>query len=405
MKLTTTHSLLHSLLIFFMLFAAQAVYANSGKAFSIKGKVSVNGETMTLATTLKEGDLIVTGEKSAVKVIMKDGTVLDIMENTLFAIEKYAYKADAPEESSSAFNLLGGAFRYVSGLIAKKDPTKTKLSAGTATIGIRGTFIDVVVPVSQEAVDASQQYLGSLSTEQRAAYEGAFGTAGTIITGTTDGAGDTFAVRTSIGEATVTFPDGSTMKVGAGNRGTRNLSTGATSTAAAAPDPIAAAAIAMAADPTNPAAVAEAIAGMSAADAALVISTLVNNATTLGVSKTALLAAVGNAVKANTAIATGVAYVTSALSPADVDAFKATITAAAPEQAAAIEAATNSGKTLDPNPTNTSAFNLQAGETEGTLQVTLDDGTTLIIETTNSSGTPLTTEEIAEVIEAANSPS
>jgi hypothetical protein len=110
-------------------------------------------------------------------------------------------------------------------------------------------------------------------------------------------------------------------------------------------------------------------------------------------------------VKANTALATGVAYVTSALSPADAEAFKTTITAAAPEQAAAIEAATNSGKTLDPNPTNTSAFNLQAGETEGTLEVVLDDGTTLIIETTNSSGTPLTTEEIAEVIEAANSPS
>ncbi|GJM05148.1 MAG: hypothetical protein DHS20C09_11390 [marine bacterium B5-7] len=377
-----------------MLLGVQAVQANTGKAFNIKGKVVVNGEPLTLATTLKEGDVILTGEKSSVKVVMKDGTVLDISENTAFAIDKYAYKAEAPEESSSAFSLLGGAFRYVSGLIAKKDPTKTRLTAGTATIGIRGTFVDVTSPLGLQTLQQLRSQYPAADIE--------LVTVGTV-TGSTDGAGDTLAVRTSIGEATITLPDGTTLNVVAGQIGTINTTTGAASTAAAAPDPIAAAAIAMANDPENAAA---AIADMSDADAALVIAALVNNATQLGATKEAVLAAVSKAVASKPSIAVGAAYITSALSPADAATFTATITAAAPEQAAAIEAASNSGKTLETAPATASIFNLRvATDGSGDVIVTNEDGSETRIENTNTGGSPLTTEQIQEALEAINSPS
>tara|TARA_R110000782_G_scaffold95970_6_gene180201 strand:+ start:3951 stop:5069 length:1119 start_codon:yes stop_codon:yes gene_type:complete len=370
MKLSIIKTLTHSLIALFVLIGAQAVQANTGKAFSIKGKALVNDEPLTLGTTLKAGDKIVTGDKSAVRVVMKDGTVIDIQENSGFKITQYTFKEEAPEESSSAFDIFGGAVRYISGLIAKKDPTKVKLSAGTATIGIRGSFMNINTGVT---------------------------------VGQSDGAGMTaLSVLSSVGQATVTLPDGSTLDVVAGQIGTINTNTGASSTAAAASDPIAAAAIAMANNPENAAA---AIANMSDADAALAIAALVNNATQLGATKESVLAAVSKAVASKPSAAVGAAYITSALSPADAATFAATIAAAAPDQADAINAASNSGKTLDPAPASTtSAFNLREG-IDGEVIVTLEDGTEVTIENNNPGGTPLTTQQIQEQLEILNSPS
>ncbi|MEM6998933.1 MAG: FecR domain-containing protein [Pseudomonadota bacterium] len=360
--------LLHSFLILFLLFSVQAAQANTGKAFTIVGTATVNDEVLTLGTVLKEGDRIVTGEKSSVRVVMKDGTVIDIQENSGLTISQYAYKEDAPEESSSAFSILGGAVRYISGLIAKKDPNKVKLTAGTATIGIRGTFVNVDTGWNvSAAIDST-----------------GFGT---------------LAVQTSVGEASVTLPDGSTLNVVAGNIGTINTSTGATSTAAAPPDPIAAAAIAMA---SNPAGAAAAIATMSDADAALAIAALVNNATQLGATKEAVLAAVQTAVASKPSAAVGTAYITSALSPADAATFATAIKAAAPDQAAAIDAASGSGSTLDPAPATGTTFNLREGA-DGDVIVTLEDGTEVTIENNNPGGTPLTTEQIQEQLEILTS--
>jgi len=373
MKLSTLKSLSHSFLVLFILFSAQTAFADTGKAFSIKGKVTVNGEPMTLATTLKAGDVIKTAKDSSVKVVMKDGTAIDILENTEFKISKYSFKQDAPEESSSAFNLIGGAFRYVSGLIAKKDPSKVKLTAGTATIGIRGTFVDVSSPTS----------------------------AG--ISGAGDGGGNTLAVRTSIGAATVTFPDGTSMNVASGQIGTRNLSTGVTATNTSPPDAVAAAAIAMAADPANAAA---ALSTMSAADAALAMATLVNNAASLGADTTALTQALSSVVTANPSLATGLAYVTSAVSsdPTVSAALTTAIKTAAPDQADAVDAASSSGDALEQAPPpSTSEFNLRVA-TDGSVEVLDEDGEVIgTIENTNPSGSPLTTEQIQEALEIINS--
>jgi len=93
-------ALIHSVFVLFLLTSVQVALANTGKPFTIKGKVTVNGEALTLATVLKEGDSIVTGEKSSVRVVMKDGSVIDVQENSGFEISQYAYKEEAPEEST-----------------------------------------------------------------------------------------------------------------------------------------------------------------------------------------------------------------------------------------------------------------------------------------------------------------
>lgn len=411
--------LIQSFFIFFLLIGVQSAYANTGKAFSIKGKVTVNGEPLTLASEIKEGDLIETEEGSSVKIIMKDGSVLDIDASTLFEISEYAYNEAAPEKNKGAFDLLSGAFRYVSGLIAKKDPSKIALTAGTATIGIRGSFASVRTgrAGSQSGrlrVSERREFMRTFIAKDKALK--AELVAGTITSreyfrsrrqakrdarkeaGLTS---ETVAVEMAIGSAelTITNADGSTstLSITKGTTGTMNVSTGATSTTPTS-NAVAVAAEAMAANPDNAAA---ALANMTAAEKALVISVLINNASSMTPPATTanIVKAVGNAVKADKNLAATAAYVSSALSPGNKEAFKTAITTAAPEQVDAISDATEAGTKLGNAPVSKSVFNLRTNP-DGTISAEDEDGNTLTIDANNASGTPLTTEEIQETLEA-----
>jgi FecR protein len=349
-------SLIRSLIILILLVGAQVSYANSGKAFSITGTATVNDEPLTLSTELKEGDIIKTTEGSAVKVIMQDKTVLDINEKTSFKITKYAYNKDAPDEGSSSFSLLKGTFRYISGLIAKKDPNKVKFSAGTATIGIRGTFSTI-------------------------------GFDGTEVSATS-----------SIGTTKISFADGTSITVSKGQTGSFNFSTGRSSVGATtSADSIGAAALAIAADPATAAA---ALADMSAAEQTLVMAAIMNNTAQLGVSPTALTSIVSNVVAANPAMAVGLAYVAGALNGSSE--VTNAIIANAPEGAeAAIEAASNQGENLEPAPatgSGESQFPLRTGiEGEGEGEGEAEGDPIL------PGGSPLDTETFISITEEANS--
>ena len=122
--------------------------ANTGKAIIIKGTAVINDAELSSGSTIKEGDIIKTGANGSVKIIMKDRTVLDIGENTRFELSEYSYSKETPAKNKSIFKLLGakgavrlkGAFRYISGLIAKNRPQNVQVAVGTATIGVRGSF-------------------------------------------------------------------------------------------------------------------------------------------------------------------------------------------------------------------------------------------------------------------------
>jgi FecR-like protein len=308
------NSLIQYTLIILLFIGAQVVQANTGKAFSIKGTANVNGDRLTLSSEVKEGDIITTDKNSSVKIIMEDKTVLDIQENTRFKISKYQYKETSPETGSSSFEILKGTFRYISGLIAKKRSQNVSITAGTATIGIRGSFDTITFD------------------------------------------GTTIAVDTSIGTAVITFASGQTLTITAGNTGSFNFSSGQSSvTPTSTPDPIAQAASDIASNPTNADNVDTALDNLGDADSVMVIAALINNASQLGVTNTNTLAsALSNAVKSNSNLAVGLAYVASALSPANAQTFANAIKTAAPDQADAIQDASTQGKSFAPAPKTTS---------------------------------------------------
>ena len=116
-----------------------------GRILIFEGDVRVNGEQVTDNTPLNQEDTVATGPDSSVTIVLSDNSVLDLDGNSEIAISDYNFDASVPEENTSQIGVLAGTLRYVSGKIAKDDPNNVSFSAGTSTIGVRGTFISISV--------------------------------------------------------------------------------------------------------------------------------------------------------------------------------------------------------------------------------------------------------------------
>lgn len=124
---------------------SNVAWASVGRILIFEGDVKVNGEPVTTETRLNIEDSVSTGEDSTVTIVLADNSVLDLESNSEVSISEYYYDASASEQNTSQIDVLAGTLRYVSGKIAKDDPENVSFSAGTSTIGVRGTFISISV--------------------------------------------------------------------------------------------------------------------------------------------------------------------------------------------------------------------------------------------------------------------
>jgi hypothetical protein len=115
---------------------------------------------------LAEGDPVFAGERirtgagTALQIEFNDKSRFTLGPNTEFEVEKYFQAAGgSSDEEAFASRVFKGAFRYVSGLIAKKKRQNVRIITAVATIGIRGTHFEGEVTERQEkdgkTVDAS----------------------------------------------------------------------------------------------------------------------------------------------------------------------------------------------------------------------------------------------------------
>jgi len=116
-----------------------------GRILVFEGDVRVNGEQVSAETVLNQDDTVSTGADGAVTIVLADNSVLDLENDSEIEINDYYYNAAEPQGNTSQIGVLAGTLRYVSGKIAKDDPTDVSFSAGTSTIGVRGTFISISV--------------------------------------------------------------------------------------------------------------------------------------------------------------------------------------------------------------------------------------------------------------------
>jgi OmpA-OmpF porin, OOP family len=139
--------------------AAQA-QANAATVFAVNGDVSIKRGERTLpvrqGTRLRQGDEISTTAGADALVRFDDGSRMAVRESSTLQLEKLLVRGFA-EQREKVLALLQGGLRYISGRNTKRQ--KFALTTSTATIGIRGTDIEVLVSEDAIGNDPNGTYL------------------------------------------------------------------------------------------------------------------------------------------------------------------------------------------------------------------------------------------------------
>ena len=138
---------------------AEAAAPSVGRVARITGDQGATAQAsgasarkLTTGDSLFAGERIRTGAGTTLQVEFLDKSRLTLGPNTEFEVERYA-------EEAFHSRVFKGAFRFVSGLIARQQPKNMLVNVPVATIGIRGTHFEGEVSERQEkdgkTVDAS----------------------------------------------------------------------------------------------------------------------------------------------------------------------------------------------------------------------------------------------------------
>lgn len=123
--------------------AAGAVAQPIGRIETISGPVEITRADGTRVTVAKgdavyAGDVIETGAKAVVSMVLADDSVFSLGDNGRIVLDEMVYDPSA-QTGKLGMSLVTGVMSFVSGQIAKTDPDAMVLSTPIATVGIRGT--------------------------------------------------------------------------------------------------------------------------------------------------------------------------------------------------------------------------------------------------------------------------
>jgi hypothetical protein len=318
-------------LFLLLLILSSNLWAADGHLIQVSGQVRVNGLIADDSAKINKGDKITTGAGASVKLVLTDGSVIDIKSESEIDINDYLFAPEDEGKNTSDISIIKGALRYISGLIAKTDPTKISFLAGTATIGVRGTY-------SQIAYD------------------------GKIV-----------KVDSSVGIMTITFTGQPTSVVGTGQSGVASTQTATVAIAlSTVPDAVGELAKLIAKSPKDTTAIEDAMAKLSTEDLALTVAVLINNARALNVDPATITATVASVVSVKPAAAAIIVVVASILDKTNAETYKDAAIGAAPGQTNAIEnAVEKANKIIDVLTTQAANSTAENGATAAP-QLTLD---------------------------------
>lgn len=134
--------------------SAKATATNTSTA-DVAGRVSqLTGETFAVSPEGKRrplqkgsavfaGDTVDASEGGFAVLSMADSTRITLPGGSSMLVAAYRYAPASPQTSVASFKLIKGAVRAVTGAIAKAEPNNVKFFTETATVGIRGTALDL----------------------------------------------------------------------------------------------------------------------------------------------------------------------------------------------------------------------------------------------------------------------
>lgn len=122
--------------------------AASARVVNLQGPVSATnqaGEHRQVAEggPVYSGETLETANNGHAVLVFRDNTKVSVQSRTQFKVENFVYISDRPGEGSVVFNLLRGGMRVLTGLVGKAQPQAMRMTTLTATVGIRGTGLDI----------------------------------------------------------------------------------------------------------------------------------------------------------------------------------------------------------------------------------------------------------------------
>jgi hypothetical protein len=145
---------------------AEAATPSIGRVSRMTGSQLGNAETpggpvrpLTTGDPVFAGERIRTGAGTVLQIEFTDKGRFTLGPNAELEVARYSFAPGGSREEAFHSRVLKGAFRFVSGLIARKERKNMQVSVIVATIGIRGTHVEGEVTERQEKngvmVDAS----------------------------------------------------------------------------------------------------------------------------------------------------------------------------------------------------------------------------------------------------------
>lgn len=131
-------------------FAAEPVKV--GLADAVRNDVSSIGGVeivrVNAGDTVVQDEVLQTKDDSDAKIILLDDTKLSIGPRSTIKIDQAVYSTDT-SFSAVSIKLTQGAFRFITG---KSDKKSYKIETPTATIGVRGTILDIRIQPNRTLV-------------------------------------------------------------------------------------------------------------------------------------------------------------------------------------------------------------------------------------------------------------
>jgi hypothetical protein len=120
----------------------------SAKAVALQGAITiegVNGEQrkVMLGSSVYPGEWLETGSDATAVLAFRDESKVSLGAGTRFKIDDFVFDRNNPTEGRFLVTVLKGTVRALTGLIGKSEVRNVSFKTPTATIGIRGTGLDM----------------------------------------------------------------------------------------------------------------------------------------------------------------------------------------------------------------------------------------------------------------------
>ena len=108
---------------------------------TVTGTLSEDQRDLDYKDDIYHNEVIETFEESATELTFLDETTLSMGPNTQLTLDRFVYDPD-PEIGAFVLTITEGALRFATGILPNQS---YKIHTPVATIGVRGTVIDIVV--------------------------------------------------------------------------------------------------------------------------------------------------------------------------------------------------------------------------------------------------------------------